>query len=242
MMKTFEKVFSFDGVNVRTVVVDEEVYFVAKDVCDVLDIKNTTQAIQKLDDDERAMFNIGRQGEANVVNEYGIYNLVFSSRKKEAKEFQRYVRHEILPSIRINGMYVDDDATSAQKLFNYNMLDETFMNCSIEKLADTYSDCIEYYTDNKVRLPYMKSRDNRRSDKKHTLADSKIMIMKKIQKVLEQREMEYKKKLTFEFVSVVSDVLKLIIEDIKETQHRKTRGKLSVLNKQLKEKDKEPVM
>ena len=58
---------------VRTLIVNDEPYFVAVDVCNILDLKNTTQAIQKLDEDERTMLNIGRQGEANCVNEYGLY-------------------------------------------------------------------------------------------------------------------------------------------------------------------------
>lgn len=55
---------------------DGEPWFVAADVCKALDIQNITQAIGRLDEDERAMFNIGRQGETNVVNEPGLYSLV----------------------------------------------------------------------------------------------------------------------------------------------------------------------
>lgn len=91
--------------NVRIILQDNEPWFVAKDVCDCLEIKNTTDAIKRLDEDERARLNLGRQGEANVVNEYGLYSLVMSSRKPEAKEFKRWVTHEVLPSIRKYGSY-----------------------------------------------------------------------------------------------------------------------------------------
>lgn len=91
---------------IRTVEINNEPWFVAKDVCDVLEIKNTTQAIQKLDEDERTMFNIGRQGETNVVNEYGLYSLILRSRKPEAKQFKRWVTHEVLPTIRKHGAYM----------------------------------------------------------------------------------------------------------------------------------------
>lgn len=91
--------------NVRIILHDNEPWFVARDVCDCLEIKNATQAVQRLDDDERSMLNIGRQGYVNVVNEYGLYNLVMASRKPEAKEFRRWVTHEILPSIRKYGSY-----------------------------------------------------------------------------------------------------------------------------------------
>lgn len=80
----------------------------ASDVCKALDILNTTQAIQKLDD-ERSMFNIGRQGEANCVNEYGLYSLVLVSRKLAAKKFKRWITHEVVPSIRKHGMYATDE-------------------------------------------------------------------------------------------------------------------------------------
>ncbi len=91
---------------VRTIEVNNEPWFVASDVCRALDIANTTQAMQRLDEDERSMFNIGRQGEAYIVNEYGLYNLVLASRKKEAKEFKRWITHEVVPSIRKNGGYI----------------------------------------------------------------------------------------------------------------------------------------
>lgn len=91
---------------IRVLEVNNEPYFIAKDVCEILDIKNTTQAISRLDEDERTMFNIGRQGNTNFVNEYGLYNLILASRKKEAKEFKRWITHEVIPSIRRNGGYI----------------------------------------------------------------------------------------------------------------------------------------
>lgn len=91
--------------NVRIILQDNEPWFVAKDVCDCLEHTNPTMALQRLDDDERAKLNLGRQGEANVVNEYGLYSLVMSSRKPEAKEFKRWITHEVLPALRRTGSY-----------------------------------------------------------------------------------------------------------------------------------------
>ena len=99
------QVFDYKGLVVRTVEKDKEIWFVAKDVCEVLDIQNATQAVQTLDEDERAMYYIGRQGEANIINEPGMYKLIFKSRKAEAKEFTRWVTHEVLPQIRKTGAY-----------------------------------------------------------------------------------------------------------------------------------------
>ena len=91
---------------IRTVSINDEPWFVASDICRALDIQNVTQAVQKLDDDERSMFNIGRQGNANCVNEYGLYTLVLASRKPEAKKFKRWITHEVIPSIRKHGGYI----------------------------------------------------------------------------------------------------------------------------------------
>lgn len=101
-LQIFEKE---DFGSIRTIMVENEPWFVASDICKVLEIQNVTQAVQKLDDDERSMLNIGRQGSANCVNEYGLYNLVLSSRKKEAKEFKRWITHEVIPQIRQTGGY-----------------------------------------------------------------------------------------------------------------------------------------
>ena len=91
--------------NVRIILQGNEPWFVAKDVCDCLEHTNPTMALQRLDDDERSKLNLGRQGEANVVNEYGLYSLVLSSRKPEAKEFKRWITHDVLPSLRKYGTY-----------------------------------------------------------------------------------------------------------------------------------------
>ena len=98
--------FDFRQTAVRTFLQEGEVWFVAKDVCDVLDISNPTVAVSRLEDDERSKFNLGRQGEALIVNEPGLYSLILTSRKPEAKAFKRWVTHEVLPAIRQTGSYV----------------------------------------------------------------------------------------------------------------------------------------
>ncbi len=104
--------FDFRGDSVRAVSIEGEPWFVAADVCRVLDVVNTTQAMQSLDEDERSMFNIGRQGQANVVNESGLYTLILRCRdavKKGSKPhaFRKWVTAEVLPAIRKHGHFVD---------------------------------------------------------------------------------------------------------------------------------------
>lgn len=102
---------------VRSLKIGDEPWFVASDVCKALDISNPTMATQRLDDDERSKFNLGRQGEVNIVNEYGLYNLILTSRKPEAKKFKRWITHEVIPSIRKTGGYqIPDNPMDALKL------------------------------------------------------------------------------------------------------------------------------
>ena len=108
------QVFNYEGQQVRTVEKDGETWFVAKDVCDILEIQNHKDAIKSLDDDEKSGVDItdphGRVQVTNVITESGVYALVFRSRKPEAKKFSRWVRREVLPEIRKTGAYVPDKA------------------------------------------------------------------------------------------------------------------------------------
>lgn len=100
--------FNFESHEVRTVTQNDETWFVAVDLAKVLDIKNPSDALKRLEEDERARFNLGRQGEANIVSEAGLYNFIGASRKTEARKFMRWVNHEVLPSIRKHGAYMTD--------------------------------------------------------------------------------------------------------------------------------------
>lgn len=94
---------------IRTVNISGEPWFVAADVCKALELSNPTVATDRLDEDERSKFNLGRQGETIVINEPGLYSLVLGSRKPEAKAFKRWITHEVVPSIRSHGAYLTDD-------------------------------------------------------------------------------------------------------------------------------------
>lgn len=97
--------FSELNLNLRSIMINDDPWFVAKDACDALEIANVTQAVERLDEDERSMLNIGRQGEVNIINESGLYSLILSSRKPTAKRFKKWVTSEVIPSIRKTGGY-----------------------------------------------------------------------------------------------------------------------------------------
>lgn len=100
--------FNFQDANVRTVMLNDEPWFVAKDVCDVLGIKNSRQAVSRLDEDEKGVIQNDTPGgvqEVAIVSESGAYFLIARSDKPVAREFDRWVRKEVLPAIRKTGSY-----------------------------------------------------------------------------------------------------------------------------------------
>lgn len=103
---------------VRIIEKDGQPWFIAKDACDCLGLSNVTVVLQRLDPDEVTKLNLGGlSGETNLVNEYGLFNLILASRKKEARQFKRWVTHEVLPSIRKHGMYATDELLDNPDLF-----------------------------------------------------------------------------------------------------------------------------
>lgn len=108
---------------VRTITIEGEPWFVAVDVCKALEIDPT--ASRRLDDDEKTTLRLtqgetNRTSETTIVNEPGLYTLVLGSRKKEAKEFKRWITHEVVPALRKHGGYIlgeehmNDDELLAQ--------------------------------------------------------------------------------------------------------------------------------
>lgn len=108
--------FSFQGHPVRPVLLNGELWWVAKDVCDALELNNLTEALRGLDEDEKLQLDtniinpeVGGRG-TYIISEAGLYSLTFRSRKPEAKKFKHWVTHEVLPSIRRRGYYISPKA------------------------------------------------------------------------------------------------------------------------------------
>lgn len=98
--------FRFGHDVLRTYLIEGEPWFAAADVCDILAIGNVSQAMTRLDDDERTLIsNEGHSVPINAVSEAGLFSLILGSRKPEARAFKRWVTHEVLPSIRRTGAY-----------------------------------------------------------------------------------------------------------------------------------------
>lgn len=89
----------------RSIEIDGIIWFAAPDVCRALDISNPSDALTRLDPDEKARFKLGVFLEVNFINECGLYSLILSSRKPGAKAFKRWVTHEVIPSVLKTGSY-----------------------------------------------------------------------------------------------------------------------------------------
>ena len=143
--------FDFRGASLRTLT-DEagEPWFVAKDVCDILELTNPAVALQSLDDDEKTNLSNSYVWSESarrplIISEPGLYRLVMRSRKPEAKEFQRWVTHEVLPQIRKTGGYIpttaaDDDMTILAKAV---MIGQRTMEAQKQKIAEQQTRIVE---------------------------------------------------------------------------------------------------
>lgn len=124
-----------DSENVVRVAVHEdgEPWFVAKDVCDVLGLGQTGKALKALDDDEVTTVplidGMGREQKFYAISEPGLYSLILRSRKEQAREFKRWVTHEVLPTIRkTGGAYVQPGSQA-----EYDLSDP---DTALDKLAE----------------------------------------------------------------------------------------------------------
>ncbi len=112
--------FNFVAQSIRVIMRGDEPWFVTADVCSALTIANSRDAVSKLDDDEKGVANTDTPGgnqELSIINESGLYSLILTSRKPEAKKFKKWVTSEVLPAIRKTGRYEAPDFV-AEELIN----------------------------------------------------------------------------------------------------------------------------
>ena len=134
--------------SIRTVLVDNDLWFVASDVCKILGITNTTDAVNKqLEAFEKARLNLGlRGGKTNVISESGFYTLVLRSRKEIAKPFRLWVTQDVIPQIRKTGGYIpvekeDDDLSimaRAHQILERTIAQKDQLIQQLQPKADTY--------------------------------------------------------------------------------------------------------
>lgn len=152
--------------SVRTILVDNEIWFCIKDVCDILEIKNPSDIPKRLDEDEVHRFNLGsRSGVTNFTNESGLYALILRSNKKEAKLFRKWITKDVIPSIRRTGTYT-----------NKNLIENLFDNPQeLGKLITKYGEEI-----NKLKL----ENDNLRNNIQYVYTEDEVEKKNKINKIV----------------------------------------------------------
>lgn len=103
------QIFNFEELPVRTLIIDDEPYFVGKDVADILGYSNSRKALSDhVDVDDKLTSRIvtaGQNRNQTIINESGLYSLIFSSKLESAKRFKRWVTSEVLPTLRKTGSY-----------------------------------------------------------------------------------------------------------------------------------------
>ncbi len=121
--------FDFDTHQVRTILIDDQPYFLTKDICEILGLSEPKNVVRHLHESQklrRVLYASGQQRQYLLINESGLYALLFKSRKAEAQKFQLWVTNEVLPSIRKTGSY------NADRVLNPVSVRETQMELNLQ--------------------------------------------------------------------------------------------------------------
>ena len=189
------KVFNYESTEVRTIMLNGEPWWIAKDICDVLDMSNTSVALSRLDDEEVTKFNLGGlSGETNVINESGLYSLIMTSRKPEAKGFKKWVTSVVLPSIRKNGMYATE--VTVEKMLS----DPDFAIELLTTLKEERAKRIEVEKTNTILMHVTKNYTSTEIAKELGLKSAT-----ELNKILSEKKVQYKQNETWVMYSKYAD-------------------------------------
>lgn len=194
-MNELQRVFNYSGTEVRTVIKDEEPWFVAKDVCVVLDIDSTQ--IRRLNEKQKGLHTIQTPGgnqQMAIINEAGLYKLMFTSRKPDAEKFTDWVTEEVLPSIRKHGAYMTDDVL--QRTLN----DPDYMIGLLTALRDEKQKRLEVEKTNHILMHVNKTYTATEIAKELGFKSATAL-----NKDLEEKRIQYKQNNTWVFYSKYAD-------------------------------------
>ena len=154
-MKTEE--FKFEnGLSVRIPLVENETsWFIASDVCEILGLVDTRRAVERLDEDERKKEKIASGGQLRefwLINEFGLYQLILSSEKPEAKLFKRWITHKVLPALRMNGKYTQEQANNRETIIQRKIREIEGFETSIKDTKNTLNDFTKKLIQSQVDL------------------------------------------------------------------------------------------
>lgn len=159
------RTFLYGDIPVRMIIRDNEPWFVAADICCVLEIKDTWSALSRLDEDEKDTDSISTLGGTQtmlIVNEPGLYSLVLSSRKPEARDFKRWITHDVIPNIRRSGGYISNTEQMLAHYFGHlDAPTKTVMRQAFETIEAMQKENSALKTTNKALSRSIQTWDNR---------------------------------------------------------------------------------
>ena len=160
--------FNFSGQGVRIITINDEPWFVGKDVADILGYSNSRKALSDhVDDEDKGVTKsdtLGGNQNITIINESGLYSLILKSKKPEAKQFKRWVTSEVLPTIRKHGAYMTQPQvpTTQRELIMLALAGNEETNQRIDAIEEQVTDLKENATLNPGEYGYIGRRINQR--------------------------------------------------------------------------------
>ena len=157
--------FNFSGQDVRIITINDEPWFVAKDVADVLGYDQTSNMLKRIDDEDFISSKLeGMNMKSTLINESGLYTAILGSKKPEAKQFKRWVTSEVLPTIRKHGAYMTQPQvpTTQRELIMLALAGNEETNQRIDAIEEQVTDLKENATLNPGEYGYIGRRINQR--------------------------------------------------------------------------------
>ena len=160
--------FNFSGQDVRIITINDEPWFVGKDVADILGYSNSRKALSDhVDDEDKGVTKsdtLGGNQNITIINESGLYSLILKSKKPEAKQFKRWVTSEVLPTIRKHGTYMTQPQvpTTQRELIMLALAGNEETNQRIDAIEEQVTDLKENATLNPGEYGYIGRRINQR--------------------------------------------------------------------------------
>ena len=160
--------FNFSGQNVRIITINDEPWFVGKNVADILGYSNSRKALSDhVDDEDKGVTKsdtLGGNQNITIINESGLYSLILKSKKPEAKQFKRWVTSEVLPTIRKHGAYMTQPQVpkTQRELIMLALAGNEETNQRIDAIEEQVTDLKENATLNPGEYGYIGRRINQR--------------------------------------------------------------------------------
>ena len=167
------------------------------------------------------------------LSEEEVYDFMLEAHTEPCKRFKKWLSSEVLPSIRKYGIYRDrEEVDNNYTRFTYKALKETFSNAPIENIEALYTECMDWYKNENIRIVYAPN-SKKRSGTKHSKSESKLMVMQKIVSVLEERNVSLLENRHFGLIQEVDQVIIKIKDDITRHYNYINGGKLAYANKRI---------